>query len=367
MVWENAPQRMNALAAGPGYLDRWSEIWKNQNVTVALTDPESHLALGLLPKPGESHVVRSTVETGLPWNLLVASADPAKDLELFAGRRRLTLAGLAVIGMLILTGGYLVARARAGELAVARLQTDFVAAVSHEFRSPLTSMRHLLGLLEEGIVDGEERRQRYYKTLSRETERLHGLVEHLLDFGRMEAGKAEYNFESLDAEALIESVAAGFRSDLASGERLAVDIGARDVRIRADHEALGRAIRNLLDNAAKYSPESAPISVELALDETHAIIRVRDRGPGIPPSEQKEIFKKFYRGADTKNLGVKGTGIGLATVRYIVRAHHGEVRVDSKPGEGSTFSIVLPLKNGAWASRPQKQSGQDAHIPKEEL
>ncbi|MBP1598023.1 MAG: integral rane sensor signal transduction histidine kinase [Acidobacteria bacterium] len=366
IVWNNVPQQMTALAAGPDYVSRWSEIWKNQNVTVALADPESHAVLGSLPPAGEPHVLRSVIETGLPWNLMVSSANPARELELFAGRRRLALAGLAVIGILILAGGYLVGRARAGELAVARLQTDFVAAVSHEFRSPLTSMRHLLGLLEEGIIDNEERRQRYYRTLAHETERLHGLVEHLLDFGRMEAGKAEYRFEPLDAGPLVESVAADFRADLSSGDRLTVDICTSTVRIKADREALGRALRNLLENAAKYSPAGAPIRLALDAEETSAIIRVHDRGPGITPAEQKEIFKKFYRGAGARNQEVKGTGIGLATVQYIVRAHHGQVLVESKPGAGSTFSIVMPLETGGPAAHPAKSCARDARDPQKE-
>jgi signal transduction histidine kinase len=254
----------------------------------------------------------------------------------------MTLAALALLSVLVLAGGYLVERAVARELAAARLQADFVATVSHEFRSPLTSMKHLLEMLEDGAVPGEERRLRYYRVLSGETERLRQLVENLLDFRRMEEGKVEYRFEALDASAVVGQVAEDFGAQLASRDRLVVSLDGRETRVKGDREALGRAILNLLDNAAKYSPDTAPIHLGLAVDGTQVLISVRDQGPGIPPDERKAIFRKFYRGAGAAKSGVKGTGIGLATVSHIVRAHHGEIRLDTTPGDGSTFTMVLP-------------------------
>jgi signal transduction histidine kinase len=158
----------------------------------------------------------------------------------------------------------------------------------------------------------------------------------------MEAGRAEYRFEPVDAGALVGHVAADFGAQLTSSDRLVVSTDARDVLVSADREALSRALWNLLDNAAKYSPESTPIHLSVAADDEHVRIAVRDRCGGIPADEQKEIFKKFYRGAVATKSGVKGTGIGLATVDYIVRAHHGEIRLESTPGEGCTFTIVVP-------------------------
>lgn len=347
IVWNNAPEQMTALVAGPAWLERWSALWKNQNVALALSDAESHTVLGPPEMLSRPLVVRQPAETGLPWTLRIASADSAKEFALLSSQRKVVLSGLAFIGILILVGGYLVARALSRELAVARLQTDFVAAVSHEFRSPLTSMKHLLEMLAQGAVTSEDRRQRYYEVLGRETDRLHRLVENLLNFRRMEAGVAEYHFEPLNAHALVASVAAEFGSRLASRERLSVSMEGQGVHVSGDREALARALWNLLDNAAKYSPDSTPIHLELAADDKSVSIRVRDQGAGIPSAEQKEIFKKFYRGAGTRKSGVKGTGIGLATVQYIIRAHRGEISLDSKPGDGSTFTIVLPLFRAA--------------------
>lgn len=339
IIWQNDGREMTTIVAGSSWFERSAEMWTADNLAVGITDSESHVVVGQpdrLSKP-----VVTAIDTGLPWTVRVASADPAKIL--LARSRRMVFGGLAVVGLLIVVGGFLVAQALARELAVARLQSDFVAAVSHEFRSPLTSMKHLIEMLEQGAVTSDERRQRYYQILNGEADRLREMVETLLNFGRMEAGKAEYRFEHLDARALVRQVAADVEDQLMSRDRLMVSADGPPVCVSADREALSRALRNLVDNAAKYSPATAPIELALEADDKTLRIHVRDQGPGIPAGEQKMIFTKFYRGAGTASSGVKGTGLGLATVHYIVRAHHGDVLVESSPGQGSTFTIRLPV------------------------
>ncbi len=343
LVWRGSSQNLVALVAGPGHLEsQWGSAWKGQGVALALTDADGHSVLGK-SAIGQPQAVRAAADTGLPWTLRVASANPGADFAQLAGRRRLLLAGLAMVGFLVLVGSYLIARAVTRELAVARLQSDFVSAVSHEFRSPLTSMRHLTELLADGAVAGEERRRRYYQVLARETERLHRLVESLLNFGRMEAGAVQYRLEPLDPAVLVEDVVAEFQAEVAGdSHRIELHAPRSAARVRADPEALGRALWNLLDNAVKYSPGSATIRVELASEAERVAIRVGDQGVGIPAAEQAEIFNKFVRGAASRASGIKGTGIGLAMVRHIVQAHGGEVRLESQPGRGSTFTILLP-------------------------
>jgi signal transduction histidine kinase len=346
LVWDGTPDRLSGLVAGPDYLEsRWSRSWRDLGVKVALLDSDSHSVLQPIPPSGPQQALRASSDTRLPWTLRIASADPAADLAQRAGRRRLLLAGLAMMAVMLIVGGYFTTRAVSRELAVSRLQSDFVSAVSHEFRTPLTSMLHLTDSLDRGIVSDEDRRRQYYSALAHETTRLHRLVESLLNFGRMEAGAFEYRFEPVDLAALAGDVVAEFRKELASsGHR--VELRADDglLPLRVDREALGRALWNLLDNAVKYSPGRPAIWVDLARDGKHVSIRVRDQGPGIPVEEQKDIFKKFVRGSAARASNVKGTGIGLAMVRHTVRAHGGEVRVESRPGEGSTFTILLPEK-----------------------
>jgi signal transduction histidine kinase len=310
-----------------------------------LTDAEGRLVLGQLPDPGAPQAIVTAAETKLPWTLHVVSADHQADLAELAGRRQLLFAGLAMMAVLVLAGVYFIARAVTRELEVARLQSDFVSAVSHEFRSPLTSMRQLTEMLAGGRVPSEERRQRYYQVLSHETVRLHRLVEALLNFGRMEAGVKEYRFERLDGSSLVHATVSEFQEEVAeSGYRIELALPEGGVTLRGDEEALRRALWNLLDNAVKYSPECRTVWVEVSLEGDELLIAVRDRGLGMSASEQKDIFSKFVRGAAARSANVKGTGIGLAMVRRIIEDHGGQTRVASEPGEGSTFTIVLPAK-----------------------
>jgi signal transduction histidine kinase len=346
LLWDSFPEKLVALAAGPQYLEsQWGSTWRNLGVTAALLDADSHNVFQSVPPTSPRQAVRTSSDTRLPWTLRIASANPAADLAQLAGRRRFLLAGLAIMGFVMLMGGYFTMRAVSRELAVSRMQSDFVSAVSHEFRTPLTSMLHLTDSLDRGIVPDEDRRRQYYSALAHETMRLHRLVESLLNFGRMEAGAFEYRLEPVDLAALAGDVVDEFQKESASGGHrfeLRAERGLPPLRV--DREALSRALWNLLDNAVKYSPGRPAVWIELAREGKRIALRVRDQGPGIPVEEQKEIFNKFVRGSSAQASNVKGTGIGLAIVRHMIRAHGGEVRVESRPGEGSTFTILLPLE-----------------------
>jgi signal transduction histidine kinase len=250
--------------------------------------------------------------------------------------------GFAVL--LVAAMGYFSARAIAKESEAARLQSDFVAAVSHEFRTPLTSMRQFTSMLSEGRVSNEEERGKYYEALSRGTQRLTRLVENLLDFGRLEAGSHGYNMERVRARDWLERVISEFREEV---ERRGYHVeltwdAPEETLLRADDAALGRALWNLLDNAVKYSPDSKTIWVEGRAEGGWLTFSVRDRGIGIPANEHRRIFGKFVRGTIPGGRPVRGTGLGLALVEQIVRAHSGTVSVESKVGEGSTFCMRFP-------------------------
>jgi len=325
-----------------------------KHVSVALIDGDA-TRIGPPPAREMAIVTRSGEETRLPWALQLASADSRMELDGLATRRRLLLTGLAITALLTLAGGYFTARGTARELAAARLESEFVSAVSHEFRTPLTSLRHLTDLLAHGAIPDEERRRQYYAVMSRETERLQGLVERLLDFGRMEAGRREYAHELADPADVVEAVIKEFGADgRLAHRRLRVTAPNASVHrsICVDRAAMELVFRNLIENALKYSPDSAPVHIDLAESNDGIAIRVRDEGAGILRSERDAIFEKFVRGSAARTLEVKGTGVGLAMVRHIVRAHGGEVTVESEPGRGSTFTVMLP--------RPQSTSGVNA-------
>ena len=348
VIWQASFDRLEALAAGPRYQQlRWFEpalrALDLTGVQVALLDAGDNLVHGPQPAAGSPQTRRVASVTGLPWTVAVSRSDTQADLGQFAQRRRLMLGGLVTLAVLVVAGSYLIARGVSRELAVARLQSDFVSAVSHEFRTPLTSLHQFTEILVEDDDLPVAERRSFYEALARATRRLTRLVESLLDFGRMEAGARPYRLEPLDAAQFAAAVAAEFRQEVsAQGFLIECHTPAGAVPVRADKDALAQALWNLLDNAVKYSGDSRTVRLEVERNE-EVIIRVRDQGLGIPASEQKQVLRKFVRGSAAKACGIKGTGIGLTIVRHIVEAHGGRLALESEPGKGSTFTILLPI------------------------
>jgi signal transduction histidine kinase len=347
VLWRAADDRLTAFVAGPAYQkSRWFEATAGSaefaGVEVAILDSESGPVYGTAPPDGSSATSRLASVTGLPWDIVVVNSDLAAGLDQFAQRRRLMVTVLGLLVILVAAATYFIGRAVSRELAAARLQSDFVSAVSHEFRTPLTSMRQFTEMLVEDENLPAEKRRAFYGAQERATRRLSRLVESLLDFGRMEAGARPYRFERLDAGLLVKAVAEEFKTETSSsGLVIECEASDRGPMVKADREALAQALWNLLDNAVKYSGDRPVVRLEVEAGKDVAIL-VRDRGTGIPSSERDRIFRKFVRGSGAKASEVKGTGIGLAMVRHIVDAHGGKVFVESKVGEGSTFTILLP-------------------------
>jgi signal transduction histidine kinase len=303
-----------------------------------LTDAEGSIVLG--EQPPDRAAIRTAPSSKLPWSMHVFSAPPVT--VALSPQRQLLLWVLGVLGMVWTVSAYFIMRAISREIRVARLQSDFVAAVSHEFRSPLSSLRQISEMLAEDRLPSDNARRESYGVLARESERLHQLVEDLLDFGRFDAGREIYHFEPLELRGFLQVLVADFQQRVsASGYRVALNLPDFAVHVRADAAALSRAIWNLLDNAVKYSPNSHTVWVDVELNETQVSLSVRDEGLGIPAREQREIFEQFVRGSESKTLRIKGTGIGLAMVRHIMQAHGGEILLRSEPGKGSRFTMVL--------------------------
>jgi signal transduction histidine kinase len=286
--------------------------------------------------------LRHPMESRLPWTVLAVA--PAQG-EAVAARRRLLLILIGAVGVFTLAGAYFVVRVVRKELVLARMQDDFVAAVSHEFRTPLTTLRQMTEALDDGRVTSPEHRASYYRSLSGATNRLHRLVEDLLDFRRMQSGALEYRRTRLNARELTQRIVSDFQREAAPQGFEIVARSAPDVHLVGDPEALSRALWNLLDNAVKYSGKSR--SVELSVDQHDRSIAwvVHDHGIGIPASEIPRVFHKFYRGDEARHAGIRGTGIGLAMVEQIVEAHHGRVSISSEPGVGSVVTMTIPMED----------------------
>jgi signal transduction histidine kinase len=341
-LWRMTPASRAVLVAGVGELVTPAlAVAANLRVTVRLDDLDGKTAWAGAGQGPDAGVVKLPRETGLPWIVRVASSDPAAEMTVSVRRRNLLIGGLVLMLVVIVAASYFVFRAVNRELRAARLQSDFVAAVSHEFRTPLTAMCHLTELLEEGTTP-EDRLRLYYHTLGKESRRLRGMVESLLDFARMEAGRQVYRMEDVDIAGLVQEVVGEFREQASlNGQRIALETLAGEHRTRADREAITRALWNLLDNAVKYSPDSSTVRVTVKAEGSEIAIAVEDQGPGISREEQRSIFRKFTRGAASRALDVKGTGIGLAMVDHIVKGHGGRVRLESEPGHGSRFTILV--------------------------
>jgi signal transduction histidine kinase len=298
------------------------------------------------PLAGERHsgsLALAPSETGLPF-ILSASAAARADPRA-STRERVFLFGLVAAVLATLGATYGLYRVTTREIALAGQQADFVASVSHEFRTPLTSMRHLTEILVSGGITNEERRRHYYALLSRETERLHRLVDGLLTFGRMDVGAYGWNMEPADAADIVATMVEDFRREpVAAGREVTCSIAGDLPSIRADREALSRALWNLLENAVKYSGPGTPIRVFARSQGASLLVGVEDAGVGIPCTEQQRVFQKFVRGSGAARAGVGGVGLGLALVTRIVEAHGGSVRLESEPGRGSTFTLVLPCQ-----------------------
>ena len=293
------------------------------------------------PAPVDRYADRLLRESGLPWTLRLGIAAD-RESPGWASRRNLFSAGFLLMAVVIAAASYTVYRSVDRELAVARLQAEFVGAVSHEFRSPLTAMCHLTEVLEEGAASTAQVSQ-YYQALGRETRRLQGLVEHLLDFGRMQSGRREYRLEPLDTVTLAREVVEECRSHATSSSHLLECSASSDtLTVRADRDALALALRNLVDNAMKYSPAGSRVVVSVKTQADRVGIGVEDHGDGIPPDEQRGIFCQFVRGSSALARHVKGTGIGLTMAQQIVTAHGGRLDLRSEVGRGSTFTIWLP-------------------------
>jgi signal transduction histidine kinase len=337
-------REVTAVAALPAVVDAWVRAAADRaSVAASRVAVDGMLAVTGAPLRGDVAPVSASA-TGLPWTVIVTMGDASPEMQAFDRRRQqLSLALVAILAMLA-GGSYFLWRVMQRELAVGRLQTEFVAAVSHEFRTPLTSLRHVTDLLDESDDIPRERRGALYGALGRNVERLRRLVESLLDFSRMESGRKPYDLRPIDAVAMVASVVDDFRRDgMPAGFAVTLDVETPGpLMFRADPSSLTHAVWNLLDNAVKYSPGGRDVHVTVSRRAADIAIAVRDRGLGIPTRERKDIFRRFVRGEHARQLGITGTGLGLAMVAHIAEAHHGRVEVESEEGAGSTFRIVLP-------------------------
>jgi signal transduction histidine kinase len=261
-------------------------------------------------------------------------------------QRSFYLIALLLVLCATLFGAYFLWRDVGRELRMAEMRSQFIASVSHELKTPLTAIRIFAETLRMDRLKDAKAKNEYLDTIVNESHRLTRLLNNVLDFSKIEKGKRTYRMEPACLSEIVNAAVQATQYPLKQQDfHLNVRMEEKLPDVCVDRDAIGQAILNLLSNAMKYSGESRQIDLKVQKSNDHVVIEVSDHGIGIDPAQQKRIFEKFYRVPSEQNQRIPGTGLGLALVFHIVKAHGGHVEVRSIPGEGSTFSIHLPLEN----------------------
>ncbi len=281
------------------------------------------------------------------WEIGVYLVNPAKFSQA-AQAAKLTLGLLiALLVTAIGVGSWLIVSDLKRQLTLARQKTDFVSNVSHELKTPLTSIRMFSELLAEDRVAGKEKQRAYFNIITAETARLTRLINNVLDFSRMERGEKKYNFARCDLAGVVRDTVESYRPHLEqSGFQLDCDLPDQPLFVNGDRDALAQIVVNLLSNAEKYSGARKQIKLELRPQTNpipHIEVRVCDRGLGVPKGCAEKIFEQFYRAHDLLSSGIQGSGLGLTLARQIARAHGGDVVYEPREGGGSCFALRLPV------------------------
>jgi len=299
---------------------------------------------GAAPRDWRRPFAAREVSELLPrWEAAVYLADP----DLIRSRAKATsviLWALVLSFLLsILAGGTLVLRTLRSEMETVRKRTTFVTNVSHELKTPLTSIRMFAEMLKEGRQPDPRRRGEYLDLMVSETDRLTKLINNVLDFSKLEKGQRRYTLKLLDLNGLAQELVQDQLLRLeAGGFKVEFKPAPGQLFIRADEEAVKQAALNLLSNAEKYSGTGREVEVETGGQGGQAFLRVKDRGAGVPPGQAKKLFQEFYRADDSLTARTKGTGLGLSIARRLIRDQGGDVTYAPRPGGGSVFEIRLP-------------------------
>jgi len=251
---------------------------------------------------------------------------------------------ISILLVAIAFGSWLIIADLRRQLILGRQKTDFVSNVSHELKTPLTSIRMFSEMLSEGRVADPGNQKRYINIIAAEAARLTRLINNVLEFARRERGEEKYQFSRIDLRQLTEKIVETYRPNLETGGFiLRSELPSAPVQVNADPDALSQVLLNLLSNAEKYSGERKEIDVQLKTNAMAAEVVICDRGIGVPSGFEEQIFEKFVRAHDALSSGIQGTGLGLTIARQIARAHGGDILYTKRENGGSCFTLRLDL------------------------
>jgi len=316
----------------------------SEKTDIVITDLDGRPLLEEIdPNRGQATIVAFFDDNFPPWKIefFPRSTSGFVGIEL---RKSFYFWTIVVLLVVLIFGAALIVRTVSHEMGVLKLKSDFVSSVSHEFKTPLTSMRTLIERMQEGKVRDKAKMDQYISVIAQDTDKLTRLVGNILDFSKMEEGKREFDFTETDMLRLVSRQIQKFQKDeFFKDFSIRSQVKGDIPTLSADQQAVSQAMINLLDNAMKFSPDKKEIHVRLSADVKNVILEVEDKGIGIPPDEMDKIFEKFYQGKNAMKQTVKGAGLGLTLVKHTVEAHGGKVSVKSRVGVGSTFSLNFPI------------------------
>jgi len=361
MTWYRSPRSTNLvygakldlakLSAGLKPLVNTLSTELSEKVCVALLDDTARPISISHPEfaaTWKRPFVAAEIGESLPhWEIALYQLNPGK-LSASAVTLKFTLGLLVALLLLaIVVGGWLIVRDLDRELRLARQKTDFVSNVSHELKTPLTSIRMFAELLAEGRVTDTEKQRGYLNIITAESARLTRLINNVLDFAHLERGEKKYQMRPLDLVDVTRDSTESLRAHLeTNGFKLQLELPEQPVNLTGDADALAQVLVNLISNAEKYSGDARELLLRLKLTAKpvpRAELQVLDRGSGVPKSCEEKIFEQFYRAHDSLSSGIQGSGLGLTLARQIARAHGGELIYSPRDGGGSCFTLTLPL------------------------
>ena len=311
-----------------------------------VVDEESRIVFGPPIKGGEFTVGRPFPTTLYNWRLQMALASAEQLGPKVERQRVLEIAIVGFAALVAIAGVSIVVIASVKERRLAALKSDFVANVSHELKTPLSLVRMFGEMLLSGRIQSDDKRRQYLTIIVAESERLTALIENVLDFAKVERGKAAYEFARGQLGDVVARAVEIYRYR-AEREGMEVGLAIADglPPVSLDARAMELAVINLLENALKYAKDGGRVDVAVERDGRWVKVRVSDRGPGIDRDEQGRIFERFVRGRHAGETRARGSGIGLALVKHIAESHGGRVRVESpvtEDGRGSAFELSVP-------------------------
>jgi signal transduction histidine kinase len=324
------------------------------NLVVSVRDPEGKLVFATEDVEGQRD------ETSAPltwvfkdWRVGIRSRDYTA--EQFARSNFAVNVALTFVLAAVLVGGVALAlRTASRELKLSQMKSDFVSNVSHELKTPLASIRLFGELMRLGRVSGEDKVKEYGAFIDAESRRLTQLITNILDSSRIESGRKVYARDDVELGALVTEVLKSFEVIVRhQGYQVRFQPPAERITVAGDFSSLAQVVHNLVDNAIKYSPAGSAIDLSLDKHRGQARLQVRDQGIGIDSSEQQKIFERFHRVSTGLLHEVRGSGLGLSIVKHVVEAHGGRIDLESAPGKGSTFTLLLPLALAAAPDVPE--------------